>query len=60
MDGDPIEICAKRKEINILIRKTEVNSRMRKAKKYKHKAKNGALKKYARLVCQADVGATTH
>ena len=60
MDGDPIEICAKRKEINILIRKTEVNSRMRKAKKYKHKAKNGALKKYARLVCVRQMLAPLH
>ena len=60
MDGDPIEICAIRKEINILIRKNDINTRMKKANKYKPKAKDGALKKYAKLVCQADVGATTH
>ena len=59
-DDDPIEICAKKREINILIPKKEIIARMKKAIKVNSKTSNGALTKYARLVSQADTGATTN
>ena len=59
-NNDPIEICAKKREINILITKKEIEKRMRKFHKPNSKTENGALTKYARLVSQADTGAITN
>ena len=59
-NDDPIEICAKKKEINILIPKREITARMKKFTKLNTKTSSGALTKYARLVSQADTGATTN
>ncbi len=59
-NGDQIEICALKKEINILISNKEFISRKKQAVKKKTKAENGALSKYARLVSQADTGAITN
>ena len=59
-NNDPIEICAKKREINILISKKEIEKRMREFHKPSSKTENGALTKYARLVSQADTGATTN
>ncbi len=59
-NDDEIEINAKSKEINILISKKEILKRKIKLKKRNISTKSGALTKYARLVSQADKGATTH
>ena len=59
-NNDPIEICAKKREINILISKKEIEKRMREFHKPSSKTENGVLNKYARLVSQADTGATTN
>ncbi len=59
-DGDKVEICAKTKEINLLISKSEISIRNKKFKISNSKKNTGVLKKYARLVSQADTGATTH
>ena len=58
-NGDEIEICAIKKEINLLIPKKEISSRINKLKYKSVKHANGALTKYARLVSQANTGATT-
>ena len=58
-NGDEIEICAIKKEINLLISKKEILSREKKLKNKNVKQTNGALTKYARLVSQANKGATT-
>ena len=60
-NGDLIEICAKKREINLLITKHEYKSRMSKLRINNKKVDiTGVLKKYAMLVSQADTGATTH
>ncbi len=59
-NGDGIEINAITKEINLLISKKEILYRKKKLKKRNIKTVSGALTKYARLVSQADTGATTH
>ena len=59
-NGDLIEICAKKKEINLLISKKDMSARMKSWKKAVNNAESGVLKKYAKLVSQADTGATTH
>ena len=58
-NGDEIEICAIKKEINLLISKKEISLRIKKLKNINVKHTNGALTKYARLVSQANTGATT-
>ena len=58
-NGDEIEICAIKKEINLLISKKEISLRIKKLKNKNVKHTNGALTKYARLVSQANTGATT-
>jgi len=59
-NGDEIEINAESKEINLLISSKEILNRKKKLKKLTIKTVSGALTKYARLVSQADRGATTH
>jgi len=59
-NGDEIEINAESKEINLLISSKEILNRKKKLKKLTIKTVSGALTKYARLVSQADTGATTH
>ncbi len=60
-NGDEVEINAKRKEINLLVNKREYLKRMSRVKLKKiSNTSSGALTKYARLVSQADTGATTH
>ena len=59
-NGDLIEICAKKKEINLLISKKDMSARIKSWKKAVINAESGVLKKYAKLVSQADTGATTH
>ncbi|MEL0172841.1 MAG: dihydroxy-acid dehydratase, partial [Gammaproteobacteria bacterium] len=59
-NGDLIEICSKKKEINLLISKKDMSARMKSSKKVVINAESGVLKKYAKLVSQADTGATTH
>tara|TARA_B100001057_G_scaffold121729_1_gene120545 strand:- start:2022 stop:3686 length:1665 start_codon:yes stop_codon:yes gene_type:complete len=59
-NGDEIEINAESKEINLLISSKEILNRKKKLKKITIKTVSGALTKYARLVSQADTGATTH
>ncbi len=59
-NGDQIEINAQTKEINILVTNKEILSRTKKMKKKNITTVSGALTKYARLVSQADKGATTH
>ena len=59
-NGDEIEINAESKEINLLISRKEILFRKKKLKKINIKTVSGALTKYARLVSQADTGATTH
>ena len=58
-NGDEIEICALKKEINLLTSKKEISLRLKKLKNKNVKRTNGALTKYARLVSQANTGATT-
>ena len=58
-NGDEIEICAIKKEINLLTSKKEISLRLKKLKNKNVKRTNGALTKYARLVSQANTGATT-
>ena len=58
-NNDEIEICALKKEINLLLSKKEITSRKKKLKHDKNKPIKGALSKYARLVSQANTGATT-
>ena len=58
-NNDEIEICASKKEINLLLSKKEITSRKKKLKQDKSKPIKGALSKYARLVSQANTGATT-
>ena len=58
-NGDQIEICAIKKEINLLTSKKEISLRFKKLKNKNVKRTNGALTKYARLVSQANTGATT-
>jgi dihydroxy-acid dehydratase len=58
-NGDEIEICAIKKEINLLISKKQISLRIKKLKSKNVKHTNGALTKYARLVSQANTGATT-
>ena len=58
-NSDEIEICAIKKEINLLISKKEISLRLKKLKNKNVKRTNGALTKYARLVSQANTGATT-
>ena len=58
-NGDEIEICAIKKEINLLTSKKEISQRLKKLKNKNVKRTNGALTKYARLVSQANTGATT-
>ena len=58
-NNDEIEICASKKEINLLLSKKEITSRKKKLKHDKNKPIKGALSKYARLVSQANTGATT-
>ena len=59
-NGDAIEICANKKEINLLVSKKELMIRKKKTSINKINASSGALTKYAKLVSQADTGATTH
>ena len=59
-NGDEIEINAESKEINLLTSRKEILNRKKKLKKIAIKTLSGALTKYARLVSQADTGATTH
>ena len=58
-NGDEIEICAIKKEINLLLSKKEISLRIKNMKHSNSKTSNGALTKYARLVSQANTGATT-
>ena len=58
-NNDEIEICALKKEINLLLSKKDITLRMKKLKHDKNKPIKGALSKYARLVSQANTGATT-
>ena len=58
-NDDEIEICAIKKEINLLTSKKEISLRLKKLKNKNVKRTNGALTKYARLVSQANTGATT-
>ncbi len=58
-NGDSIEICAIKKEINLLVSNKEILSRRKKMKISTGQTHNGALTKYAKLVSQADTGATT-
>jgi dihydroxy-acid dehydratase len=58
-NNDEIEICALKKEINLLLSKKEIALRIKKLKHNKIKPIKGALTKYARLVSQANTGATT-
>jgi dihydroxy-acid dehydratase len=58
-NGDSIEICALRKEINLLVSNKEILSRRKKLKQFTNQTNNGALTKYAKLVSQANTGATT-
>ena len=58
-NGDEIEICAIKKEINLLTSKKDISLRIKKLKNKNVKRTNGALTKYARLVSQANTGATT-
>ena len=48
-----------KKEINLLLSKKEITLRKKKLKHDKNKPIKGALSKYARLVSQANTGATT-
>jgi dihydroxy-acid dehydratase len=58
-NNDEIEICALKKEINLLLSKKEIKLRIKKVKHDHNKPIKGALSKYARLVSQANTGATT-
>jgi dihydroxy-acid dehydratase len=58
-NGDEIEISAIKKEINLLTSKKEISLRLKKLKNKNVKRTNGVLTKYARLVSQANTGATT-
>ena len=58
-NNDEIEICALKKEINLLLSKKEMTLRKKKLKHDRNKPIKGALSKYARLVSQANTGATT-
>jgi dihydroxy-acid dehydratase len=58
-NNDKIEICALKKEINLLLSEKEIKLRIKKLKQDKIKPNKGALSKYARLVSQANKGATT-
>ncbi len=58
-NGDSIEICSLRKEINLLVSNKEIISRRKKLKQFTTQTHNGALTKYAKLVSQANTGATT-
>ena len=58
-NNDEIEICALKKEINLLLSKKEITLRKKTLKHDKNKPIKGALSKYARLVSQANTGATT-
>ena len=58
-NNDEIEICALKKEINLLLSKKEITLRKKILKHDKNKPIKGALSKYARLVSQANTGATT-
>tara|TARA_B100001063_G_scaffold89317_1_gene83138 strand:+ start:6935 stop:8599 length:1665 start_codon:yes stop_codon:yes gene_type:complete len=58
-NNDDIEICAEKKEINLLLSREEITLRIKKFKHSKMKPNKGALNKYARLVSQANTGATT-
>ena len=58
-NGDIIEIDAIKKELNLKVSKREIIKRFKKWNKPNKKFINGALSKYAKLVSQADTGATT-
>lgn len=58
-NGDTIEIDAIKKELNLKITKKEIAKRFEKWNKPKKNFINGVLTKYAKLVSQADTGATT-
>ena len=58
-NGDTIEIDAIKKELNLKITKKEIAKRFKKWNKPKKNFINGVLTKYAKLVSQADTGATT-
>lgn len=58
-NGDTIEIDAIKKELNLKITKKEIVKRFKKWNKPKKNFINGVLTKYAKLVSQADTGATT-
>jgi dihydroxy-acid dehydratase len=58
-NGDPIEIDAEKKTIELKIPKTELDARIKQWKQPKPKYAKGVLAKYARQVSSASVGAVT-
>ena len=58
-NGDLIEINANTQRLSLQLTKSEIDKRFRAWKKPSRKTIKGVLSKYAKLVKQADVGATT-
>jgi dihydroxy-acid dehydratase len=58
-NGDPIEIDAEKKTIELKIPKAELDARLKQWKQPKPKYTKGVLAKYARQVSSASVGAVT-
>lgn len=57
-NGDIIEINIKKREMNLLISKTEIIERLNQLKPYDPKVKSGVLKRYSHFVQSAYTGAT--
>jgi dihydroxy-acid dehydratase len=58
-NGDPIEIDAEKKVIEIMIPKAELAARLKKWKQPKPRYTKGVLAKYAAQVSSASLGAVT-
>ena len=58
-NGDPIEINATTQEINLLLKETEIQSRLLKWKPPAPKYLKGVLAKYSKTVSSASLGAIT-
>jgi dihydroxy-acid dehydratase len=58
-NGDPIEIDAEKKTIDLVLSKKEINKRLKAWKQPKPRYVKGVLAKYANQVKSASVGAVT-
>ncbi len=58
-NGDKISIDAKKRQINLVVSKTEINKRLKAFKTPKPRYKRGVLAKYASTVSSASTGALT-